>query len=88
MIPIVKFENKLDFMKSRMMLKIEKPGLYRNECLTKPGIRLFAIIRRMKCKKSFMHTWTNTGVIFVKKLNGEIKKFVFNEMFNNLYDNL
>jgi hypothetical protein len=33
-------------------------------------------------------TWTKTGAIFVKQLNGEIKKIVSDELLQKLCDNL
>ena len=88
LVKFIKFENKLNFMKARMSLKTKKPGVYINEDLTKPRVRLFALTRRLKREKSIMDTWTKTGAIFVKQLNGEIKKIVSEELFQKLCDNL
>ena len=74
LVKFVKFGNKIKFMKARMSLKAKKPGVYINEDLTKHRVHLFALARRLKRKKVLLHTWTKTGAIFVKLLNGESSK--------------
>jgi len=83
-----KFDNKFKFLKARTSLKKKKPGAYINEDLTKPRVHLFAQTRKLKREKKIIDTWTKMGVIFIKLLNGEIKKIVSDELFNDLCNNL
>jgi len=85
---LVKFVNKIKFMKARMSLKAKMPWVYINEDLTKHCVCLFAMARRLKCEKVILDTWTKTGSIFVKLRNGQIKQIVSDEMLHNLCDNL
>ena len=75
-------------MKARMSLKAKKSGVYIKEELTKHRVRLFALARRLKREKVILDSWTKTGAIFVKLLNGEIKQILSDEMLYNLCDNL
>jgi hypothetical protein len=86
---LVKFVShnvKVQFMMSRMKLK--GSGIYINEALTRTRAQLFSQTRALKRQKKIQDTWTKTGAIFVKLLDGDIKKVVSDEHYQELYDRL
>jgi hypothetical protein len=65
-------------------MKLKGSGVYINEDLTKSRVQLFGKTRALKRQKKIQDTWTKTGAIFVKLLNGDVMKIVSEELYQEL----